>query len=302
MSEPAPPPGYRSGFIAVVGRANTGKSSLVNRLVGTKVAITSPIPFTTRSRVQGIHSVPHAQLIVADTPAVHLPRDLLGTRMVQATAQAVADRDVRVWVVDAARDLNDEDEQVASLLQTAPGPVVVALSKADRANEAQIAALAGRVSALATIHATLPVSAVTGLNVDRFRELLVPLLPIGPQYFPVTMRTDQPETFFIAELIREQAFAVTRAEVPHALAVQIDELTPRAGQNLLYVHGVILVERASHKKIIIGRGGQLLKRIGEAARKEIERERDVRVYLELWVKVSPKWRDRLDLVRALYPD
>ncbi len=302
MTEPVSPAGYRSGFIAVVGRPNTGKSSLVNRLVGAKVSITSPVPLTTRGRVHGILSLPQAQLIVADTPAVHEPRDHLGTQMVAATTRAVADSDVCVWVVDAARGINEEDHQVLALLHTAPGPVVVAVSKADRGDAAPIAAVVRSVSALRPVEAILPVSAATKVNVDGLLQLLVRLLPEGPQYFPPTMRTDQPEPFFIAELIREQAFAMTREEVPHNLAVQIDEITPRTGQDLHYIRAVILVARPSHKKIVIGRGGQLLKRIGEQARREIERERGVRVYLDLWVKVIADWRGRLDLVRALYPN
>ncbi len=302
MSDPSPPAGFRSGVVAVVGRPNVGKSTLVNRLVGVKVTITGPIPLTTRTRVHGVLSLPHAQLIVADTPGVHKPRDLLGTRMVEVTRQAVADADVTVWALDAARGITDEDHHLIPLLRTTAAPVVIVLNKTDRVSAARLETFARDVSALMLARASLPVSAVTGTNMDELVQLLVALLPEGPQYFPPTMHTDQPESFRIAELIREQAFAATRQEVPHGLAVQVDEITPRTGQDLLYVRAFLLVERTSHRKILIGRGGQVLKRIGERARREIERERGVRVYLDLWVKVSKDWRDRLDLLRAFYPE
>jgi len=287
--------------IAVVGRPNVGKSTLVNRLVGVKVTITGSGPLTTRTRIQGVLSLPHAQLIVADTPAMHEPRDLLGTRMVEVTRQAIADADVIVWVLDAARGITDEDQYVAALLRQAVAPAVAVLNKADRASAARLQDLTRNVSALMSARAFLPVSALKGTNVDQLVQRLVPLLPEGPQYFPTSIHTDQPEPFRIAELIREQACAATRQEVPHGLAVQLDEITPRPGQDLLYVRAVILVERLSHKKILIGRGGQVLKRIGERARREIEREHGRHVYLDLWVKVSKDWRQRLDLLRALYP-
>lgn len=286
----------------MVGRPNVGKSTLVNRLVGVKITITGPIPLTTRTRVQGVRSLPHAQLILADTPGVHQPRDLLGTRMVEVTRQVVADADVTVWVLDAARGITDEDHHLIPLLRTTAAPVVIVFNKADRATAARLEAIARDAPALLAARASLPVSAVTGTNIDSLVQFLVSLLPEGPQYFPPTMHTDQPESFRIAELVREQAFAATRQEVPHGLAVQIDEVTPRTGQDLLYIRAFLLVERASHRKILIGRGGQVLKAIGERARREIERERGVRVYLDLWVKVSKDWRDRLDLLRVLYPE
>lgn len=302
MSESPPPPGYRSGFIAVVGRPNVGKSALVNRLIGGKVTISSPVPLTTRSRIHGVRSFPLAQLIVADTPGVHQPRDQLGIRMSAATRQALTDADASVWVLDASKGLTDDDRRVVSLLQGSAGPVVAALNKAERVEARRLETLTRSVAELTPIHATIPVSAATGMNLDRLAQTLVTLLPVGPQYFPASMRTDQPEAFLIAELIREQAFALTREEVPHGLAVQIDELTPREGQDLLYIRAVLLVARLSHKKIVIGHRGQLLKRIGEQARRAIEQERGSRVYLDLWVRVSSDWRNRVDILRALYPE
>lgn len=302
MSDPAPPVGFRAGFVAVVGRPNVGKSTLVNRLVGAKVAIASPVPLTTRTRAHGVLSLPHAQLIFADTPGVHHPHDRLGTRMVEATRQAVTDGDVTLWVLDAARGITDEDHGVIPLIRLATVPVVVVLNKADRVDGPRIEALAQTVAPLIAAHAALPVSAATGTNVDRLVHILAALLPEGPQYFPPAMHTDQPEPFLIAELIREQAFAATRQEVPHSLAVQLDEVTPRPGQDLLYIRAILLVERASQKKILVGRGGQVLKGIGERARREIERMMGKRVYLDLWVKVSQDWRDHLDLLRTLYPE
>lgn len=302
MSGATSPPAFRSGVVAVVGRPNVGKSALVNRLVGEKIAIVSPVPETTRTPTRGVLTLPHAQLIFVDTPGIHRPRDLLGKRMVDAARRSLADADVIVWLLDAAAGVTPEDQRVSSLLRVVPVPVIVALNKADRVDAARLATVIAAVPALPTVRSTMPVSAASSAHVDRLVETLTALLPEGPQYFPPEMATDQPEQFLVRELIREQAIAATREEVPHSVAVEIEEFAPRPGRDLTYIRAIIHVERASHKKILIGRDGQVLRGIGQQARLETERVLGKRVYLDLWVKISKGWRDRDALLRVFYPE
>jgi GTP-binding protein Era len=278
-----------------------GKSTLVNRLVGHKVAITAPVPQTTRSRVAAVLTLPHAQLVLVDTPGLHRPRHRLGQWMVETASRALADADVVLWVVDAAQGVTDEDGEVADRLRPLTVPVVVVLNKVDRAAPAALAAAADRVGQLGAWAAVLPVSALTGAGVDRLVETLAGLLPAGPPYYPPEMVTDQPEQFLARELVREAAIHLTREEVPHSIAVEIDDFTPREGTDVVYIRAILHVERDSHKKILIGRDGRMLREIGRRAREQIEALLGRRVYLDLWVKTTPRWRDQDALVRRFYP-
>ncbi len=302
MSESSPDSRFRSGFVAIIGRPNVGKSTLVNRLAGQKIAIATPVPLTTRRRAHGILTLPDAQIIFVDTPGIHHARDQLGKRMVAMTRRVLTEVDAIVCIIDAARGMTREDHLVVSLLRTVTAPVLVALNKADRVASEHLAAMAAVAPAISTCHTLLPISATAGTNLDRLLETLITLLPAGPQYFPAELYTDQPEQVLIEELIREQVITCTREEVPHGVAVKIEEFTPRPGQDLVYIRAVLHVERESHKKILIGRQGRLLKQIGQQARGQIEGLRGTRVYLDLWVKVSERWRDRDDLIRVFYPE
>ncbi|MDR7402049.1 MAG: GTPase Era [Armatimonadota bacterium] len=297
----SPPPDHRSGFVAVVGRPNVGKSTLVNRLVGHKVAITAPVPQTTRSRLAAILTLPHAQLVFVDTPGLHQPRHRLGQWMVETAVRAVADADAVAWVVDASEGVTAEDVEVAARLRAQAAPVVAVLNKVDRTDPAGLAAVQDRVAGLGTWTAVLPVSALTGAGLDRLVETLVGLLPVGPPYYPPDMVTDQPEQFLARELIREAAIHLTREEVPHSIAVEIEEFAPREGTDVVYIRATLHVERESHKKILIGRDGRMLREVGRRARQEIEALLGRRVYLDLWVKTTPRWRDQDAVVRRLYP-
>ncbi len=287
--------------MAVVGRPNVGKSTLVNRLVGQKVAITAPVPQTTRSRLAAVLTLPHAQLVFVDTPGLHRPRHRLGQWMVDTAVRALGDADAVVWVVDAAEGVTDEDVEVAARVRTLSAPVVAVLNKVDRAAPAALAAARERIEGLGSWTAVLPVSALTGAGLDRLVEVLVGALPPGPRYFPPDMVTDQPEQFLARELIREAAIHLTREEVPHSVAVEIEEFTPREGSDVVYIRATLHVERDSHKKILIGRDGRLLREVGRRAREEIEALLGRRVYLDLWVKTTPRWRDQDAVVRRLYP-
>ncbi len=282
-------PGFRSGFVALIGRPNVGKSTLLNYLVGQKVAIVTPTPQTTRTRLQGIVTLPGAQLIVVDTPGMHTATHRFGPRLAADARGAVDDADVVLWIVDASAPWTGDDALVAAVLTSARPPVVLALNKIDRLAsdpppvpppDPALPALAGSVA----------ISAVTGAGVDRLIGTLVDLLPEGPQYFPPEMVTDQQERVLVGEFIREQAMLLTREEVPHGIAVDIEEFAPREGQDLIYIRAVVLVERESHRKIVVGRGGRVLKEIGRRARQQIESLLGSRVYLDLWVKVAKDWR------------
>jgi GTP-binding protein Era len=295
------PDPLRSGFVALAGRPNVGKSTLLNRLVGAKVAITAAAPQTTRTRVQGVLTLPDAQIVFIDTPGIHDPRHRLGERMVAQTREALKDADVILAVFDAAVPLTEEDRLTASLVRRAGKPAVAALNKADRVTPDEAEARGREVRDLAPFTSVVPVSATRGAGIDRLIEAVVALVPQGPQYFPPDMVTDQPEQFLVREFVREQAIALTREELPHSVAVEIEEFEERSA-DLVYIRATVHVERESHKKMLIGRGGRMLKEIGRRARAEIEALLGRRVYLDLWVKTSKDWRQRDEMIRAFYPE
>jgi GTP-binding protein Era len=281
--------------------------------VGQKIAITAPVPQTTRGRLSGILTLPDAQIAFVDTPPFHQPRNRLGEWMIEVATRALADADAVLFVLDAAAGVTPEDEAVVTRLGRSPA--VAVLNKIDRLDASRLAAVEAQVRPLGSFAGIVPVSAATGANLDRLVQLLVGLLPEGPQYFPPEMVTDQPEQFLVRELIREQAIQLTREELPYGIAVEIEEFAhrssrpgssrPRRGQeseDLIYIRAILHVERDSHKKMLIGRRGHMLKAIGQRARREIEAILHTHVYLDLWVKTSKGWRERDDLVKALYPE
>jgi len=294
--------GFRSGFVVLAGRPNVGKSTLLNRLVGQKIAITASVPQTTRTRLQGVLTRPEAQIVFVDTPGIHDPRHRLGAKMVRDARGALTDADVVLFVVDGSEGVTRDDEAVAAALKAASRPTVVAINKMDRVNPAALAAVEAHLRRLGTFETVISISAAAGTNVERLVEAVTALLPEGPQYFPPEMVTDQPEQFLVRELIREQAIAMTREELPHSVAVEIEEFAPRPGKDLTYIRATLHVERDSHKKMLIGREGRLLKEIGQRSRREIEALLGRHVFLDLWVKTSKAWRDKDELIRALYPE
>jgi GTP-binding protein Era len=282
-----------SGFVAVAGRPNVGKSTLVNALAGGKVAIVSDKPQTTRHKIYGIANGDDHQLVLADLPGFQRPRDPLTERMQRTVDQAFDDVDGIVFVLSARERIGAGDRFIAERVFSLGPPVVIALNKVDRLKPGHIAGQMHTASQLGDFHALHPVSAVTGDGVGELRQELVDLLPEGPLYYPADQRTDLSFEDQIAELIREKALQLTRDEVPHAISAEVDEIEEKV------VRATVLVETDSQKQIVVGRGGSVVKQIGTLARPEIELLLDRPIYLELQVKTRPKWRRDMAMLERL---
>jgi GTP-binding protein Era len=280
---------HRAGFVAIVGRPNVGKSTLLNALVGTKVAIVTPKPQTTRNRIVGIRTLADAQALFVDTPGIHDARSPLNRRMVDVARRALAEADVVLLVVDAHAGATGPDRELAAALAPLATPVVVAVNKIDRIAKPALLPLLGTLGAVVPGRDLVPVSARSGDGVDVVLRTVTALLPEGPRLHPEEHFTAETERFLVQETIREQVFLATEEEVPYGTAVVVEEWTEKPDQELLVVHATILVERDNHKGMIIGTGGQQLKEIGQRARQALERLFGHRVYLELFVRVEPGW-------------
>ncbi|KDR56907.1 MULTISPECIES: GTPase Era [Oscillatoriales] len=289
VSIPVAPEGYKSGFVGIIGRPNVGKSTLMNKLVGQKIAITSPIAQTTRNRLRGILTTDSAQIIFVDTPGIHKPHHQLGKVLVKNAKLAIASVDVLVFVVDASVMSGGGDRYIVDLLTHTKFPVILGLNKWDLQPD-QYEAIDQSYQQFAEAHKWQMVkfSAVTGAGVETLQNLLINSLDPGPYYYPPDLVTDQPERFIMGELIREQILLHTREEVPHSVAIAIDKVEEDV--KITRILATIHVERLSQKGILIGKGGQMLKTIGSAARQQIQKLVDGKVYLELFVRVQPKWR------------
>lgn len=290
----AQPDGFRSGFVSLVGRPNVGKSTLLNQMLRRKVSITSDRPQTTRNAIRGILTTSHAQLVFVDTPGLHKPVTALGERLNKVVRGTLAEVDVVVFLVDAAAGIGTGDAFIADVVRRVSTPVLVALNKVDLIDEAKVAEQVERGDALAGWD-VFPISARTGDGVPQLVSTISSLLPEGPMYYPADMQTDQPERVLVAELVREKVVELTREEVPHSIAVVVDEMEAGEG-DLVTVDTTIYVERESQKGIVIGKGGALLKEVGTRARREIEPLLGSRVLLRLRVKVERDWQRRASLV------
>ena len=291
MTDPAA--SFRSGFVAVVGRPNVGKSTLTNQLVGEKVAIVSDRPQTTRRAVRGVCNGPAFQVVLLDTPGIHRPRTLLGERTNELARSALREVDVACLVVDATAAIGPGDRFVAGLLHQVDTPRILVVNKVDAATPAAIVDQLGRaVAELGEFDAYVPVSARTGERCDALRDEFVARLPEGPRYFPEGVVTDQPETVIAAELVREQLLGVAREELPHSIAVRAEVDEEESRDDLLWLHVDIRVERQSQKGIVIGRGGAVLKEAGTAARQQLEALLGVKVHLDIRVRVEKDWQRR----------
>jgi GTP-binding protein Era len=287
----------RSGFVAVVGRPNVGKSTLVNSLVGSKVAITSPRPQTTRNTIRGVVNAPDAQIVLVDTPGLHRPRTALGERLNRLVEGTLAEADAAVFVIDATQEIGPGDRMIASRLSEAGIATVVVVNKVDAAaRDAVVGRLAG--AGEWGFAAYVPLSALTGENLQPLVDELVALLPEGPAYFPPGTVTDQPEELLIGELIREKFLSRLREELPHSLAVTVEEIEQQPN-GVVRISARLVVERPSQKGMIIGRGGLLLKEAGTEARVEIEALLGARVFLDLKARVEKDWQQRPGLIQRL---
>ena len=288
---------FKSGFVAVVGRPNAGKSTLVNALVGSKVSIVTPVPQTTRNRILGILSRPDAQLVLMDTPGVHKPLSRLNEQMMNFVRQALADRDLALLIVDASEKFGRGDEFVIELFRKYSPRTILVLNKVDRVHKPRLLPLIDRYSKLYEFEEIIPISALHGDGTEELLAALIQRLPAGPQYFPTDEYTDQPERFLAGEIIREKIIQQTKQELPYATAVLVEQF--EESTTLTRVHATIVVEKESQKPIVIGHGGARLKEIGSAARQELERLFPPHVFLELYVKVQPNWRDNRAVIAEL---
>jgi GTP-binding protein Era len=283
--------GFRSGFVAVVGRPNVGKSTLVNRLVGQKVSITSPRPQTTRGPIRGVRNGPGYQAVFVDTPGSQKPRDTLRARMQQQVLDSLSESDAILFLLDASQAadrLGTGDRYVARLVAESGTPAIACINKVDLLRtRAEALPIVEAVSELGDWQEIFLISATGGLNVEPLMEAVVELLPPGPRYFPEGTVTDYPESLILAEYVREKALNVLRAEVPHAVAVEIEDVERK---NVTVVYATIHVERATQRMIVLGKGGRTIKQIGTEARRDVERLLGAHIYLDLKVKVSPGWR------------
>ena len=290
--EPAP---LKSGFVALLGRPNAGKSTLTNRLVGEKVAIVSDKPQTTRNSIRGVYTDPTMQAVFIDTPGVHKPKFKLGQRMMEAVNDSLSGCDLVLYLVDVTQEFGSGEQYILHMLRSVQAPVFLILNKIDQVPKEQLLPRIADLSGRFPFREVVPVSARTGENTDRLQELIRTYLPVGPQYYPADMVSDLPENMLIAELIREQALLRTSDEVPHSLAVNVTELEER-DNGLLYIGAHLYVERESQKGILIGKHGSMLKQIGSSARQEIEKIFACPVYLNLRVRAKKDWRNNEGLL------
>lgn len=293
-----PDASFRSGFVALVGRPNAGKSTLLNACCGKRLAIASPVAQTTRRRLRGVIRLPDRQLIIVDTPGLHKPKDALGKQLNRSALGALADVDVVAMLVDATKPVGTGDEWVAAHVERVHAPKLLVLTKADLASRPQVEAQLEAARTLASFDDALVTSATEGFNVDAFINLASERLPEGPAWFPDNMSCDASEHELVSEFVREKVLLLCHDEVPHSVAVTCDNIS-WATDGHASVSCTILVEREGQKGIVVGKGGSMVKRIGTAARRDVERLLGAKVYLELRVQVQPQWRRDANEIRRL---
>jgi GTPase len=290
--------GYKSGFAAIVGRPNVGKSTLMNRIVGQKIAIMSDKPQTTRNKIRAVYTSEEGQIIFLDTPGVHKPQSKLGDFMNRMVENALREVDVILFLVDASEKLGPGDEFIIDKLKEVKTPVYLIINKIDKVHPEELLPYIDKYKELYPFAQIIPVSALNGSNVDRLMQQLLEELPEGPQFYPADQVTDHPERFIVAELIREKVLQLTREEVPHSIAVVIEQMKTRDGNSdLVDIYATIYTERPSQKGILVGKQGDMMKEIGKRARQDIERLLGSRVYLNLWIKVKKDWRNQENLFK-----
>lgn len=280
---------FKSGFISIIGRPNAGKSTLLNALLGEKLSIVSNKPQTTRNVIRGVKNLKDCQIVFIDTPGIHRGRGLLNEYMVREALSALKDVDGIVYMVEADRKLSDDDIFIIEGLKKLECPVILGINKVDKVDKQKLLPLIERYSKLFEFREIVPISALKGDGVELLTGIIAGLLPEGPRYFPEDILTDQPERFVVAEMIREKVFIFTEEEIPYSVAVSVDTFEEKKGKGLISISATISVERDSQKGIIIGRRGEMLKKIGTEARRDIEDLLGSKVYLELFVRVQEGW-------------
>jgi GTP-binding protein Era len=290
-------PQIKSGFVAIVGRPNAGKSTLINALVGAKVSIVTPVPQTTRNRILGIVNRPDAQVVFIDTPGIHKPLSRLNKQMMSFVRQALQDRDLTVLIVDASEKFGKGDQYALGLLKEYTSQAILVLNKIDALSKTRLLPLIDFYSKAYPFEEVFPISALHGDGLEDLLQAVIKLLPEGPAYFTPDTYTDQPERFLAGELIREQVIRHTRQELPYVSAVLMEEF--KESETITSIRATIVVEKESQRPIVVGAGGSMIKAIGTEARKELEKLLPPKVFLELFVKVEPHWRDNPLLVAEL---
>ena len=280
---------FKSGFVAIIGAPNAGKSTLLNHLLGQKIAITSGKPQTTRHRILGILHLPAAQLIFLDTPGIHRAKGTLNVRMVEVALKSLEDADLVVFIIDAANPDSTSEEIILDSLKRRKVPAVLAINKIDLVRKDTLLPMMEQWHRAYSFHAIVPVSALRGVQINELVKEMVAVLPEGPRYYPEDTMTDQPERFIASEMIREKVFRLTSQEIPYGVAVTVESFKERPEKNLIDIQATIHVERESQRPIIIGKEGKMLKQIGVQARDDIERMVGRKVFLKLWVRVQKKW-------------
>ena len=289
---------FKSGFVTIIGRPNVGKSTLMNHLIGQKIAITSNKPQTTRNRIQTVYTdKERGQIVFLDTPGIHQAKNKLGEYMVNAAERTLGEVDVILWLVEPSNFIGAGEQHIIKQLKKVSTPVILVINKVDTVKRERILEFIDTYRKVYDFAEIIPASALRGQNMDTVLDMIFKYLPYGPQFYDEDVVTDQPERAIVAEIIREKALHALDDEIPHGIAVYIDRMRERRGTRIIDIDATIVCERDSHKGIVIGKGGAMLKKIGTNARYEIERLLDTQVNLKLWVKVKKDWRDRDSLIK-----
>lgn len=293
---------HKSGFISLVGKPNAGKSTLLNQILGQKLAIVSPKPQTTRNKILGVKTLPNAQMVFLDTPGIYKPRCQLDKRMMRTTFNSLHEVDLVLWLIEAnLKAVKDEGlQKIAKTLRQINVPIFLLINKIDLlADKSNLLPLIAKFKQWLDFVEIIPICALEANSVNPLIEKIPSYLPVGPRYFPEDVITDQPESFFLAEIIREKIYTLTHQEIPYASGVVVEQVEEKVEQNLLRITAVIYIEQESQKGIVVGKSGQLIKKIGTLARRDIEHILGVKVYLNLWVKVRKDWRQQDSLIHGM---
>ena len=282
---------FRSGFVSIVGRPNVGKSTLMNRIIGEKIAITSPKPQTTRGRIQTVYTEKRGQIIFLDTPGIHKAKNKLGSYMVETAEESIGDADLVLWLVEPTTFIGKGEQHIAEVLKKYDGPTILVMNKVDQIRKDELLTCIDAYKDVMDFTAIVPISAKTGDNVDDLIDTMFTQIPEGPMYYDEDTLTDQPVREIVAEIVREKALRLLSDEIPHGIAVVTETMKRRGDRDLYDIEATIVCEKESHKGIVIGKKGAMLKEIGSRARPDIEKLVDAKVNLKLWVKVRKDWRD-----------
>lgn len=288
---------YKSGFVTVVGRPNVGKSTLLNRVIGEKISIISDKPQTTRNKIQMVYTEDDFQIVFIDTPGMQTPKNILGDYMLKISRSTLEEVDVVTFMVDESMQIGKMDSQIIEQLKEISTPVVLLINKIDMLSKVDVETLIEKYKAMNMFQDVIAISALNNENIKEYIGAITKIIPQGPQYFPDDMITDQPERFIVAEIIREKALINLEEEIPHGIYVSIDKIRQREGKDLIDVFANLYCEKESHKGMVIGKKGSMLKKIGQEAREDIERLLDTKVNLQIWVKVEKNWREKANKVK-----